>query len=159
MALIDLGQGGGRLDDEPPSVKVLIVDDDDEDVYLLKRWLRRSKRIDYQVFACQGLDEGAAIAAAEDIDVVIVDFFLGVGISIDSGRPGHDLLSWPFILLSGLDVPDLEDIARGAGALGFLCKGGLTVVAVDELVLQAGSARCARTAAMAAPGACGWFPD
>ena len=136
MALIDLDQGVRLFDDDPSPVKVLVVDDDAEDIYLLKRLLRRSKTLAYDVVACHGLDEGAAIAAAVGIDVLVVDFFLGTGISIDSRRPNHELLSLPFILLSGFHAPELEQVARDAGAVGFLCKGGLTVEAVDALALQ-----------------------
>jgi len=137
MARVDLSCGGWAFAPKPPPIKILVVDDDDEDVYLFKRLLGRSKRLAYEVVACRGLDEGAAIAAAEPIDVAFVDFFLGIGISIDSGRPHHDLLSLPFVMLSGLDVDDLEHVARDAGAIGFLCKGGLTVDAVDTIMLQA----------------------
>jgi CheY-like chemotaxis protein len=136
MTLIDLIQGGRLLADEPPPVKILVVDDDAEDIYLLKRLLRRSKTFVYEVFACQSLDEGAAIAAALSIDILLVDFFLGIGMSIDSRRPNHSVLSLPFILLSGLDAPDLEEVAREAGAVGFLDKGGLTVDRIDGLALQ-----------------------
>jgi CheY-like chemotaxis protein len=159
MTLIDVIQGGRLLADEPPPVKILVVDDDAEDIYLLKRLLRRSKALSYEVFACQSLDEGSALAGAESIDVLCVDFFLGIGISIDSRRPNHALLSLPFILLSGLDVPDLEEVARGAGAVGFLCKGGLTVETVDALALQVLNARRAGLATGRSPAACVRLPD
>ncbi|MCW2274613.1 response regulator [Rhodoblastus acidophilus] len=159
MTLIEVIPGRRLLADEPPPVKVLVVDDDEEDIYLLKRLLRRSKTLAYEVVACQSLDEGAMIAAAETIDVLLVDFFLGIDLSIDSDRPNHAVLSLPFILLSGLDAPDLEEVARGAGAVGFLCKGGLTVETVDALTLQVLNAARAGLAARRSPDALLTLPD
>ena len=157
MALLDLDRGDWLFGEKPMPVKVLIVDDDEEDIYLLKRLLRRSRNIAYTVFACGDLDEGAAIAVAEGVDLLLVDFFLGIGISIDSRRPNHAALSRPFILLSGLHAPDLEEVARGAGAIGFLGKGGLTVEALDEFALQ--TVNAPRAASISAPSACVSLPD
>ncbi|WP_206605876.1 response regulator [Rhodoblastus sphagnicola] len=124
------------FEEERPLVHVLIVDDDAEDVFLLRRLLRRSKRVAYQVADCREMDEGAALAAAGDVDLVFLDFVLGLGLSLGGGRANHDLLALPFILLSGLDIPDLKRIARDAGALDYLCKSDLTVEALDELALK-----------------------
>jgi CheY-like chemotaxis protein len=128
------GRDAERLGAEKLAVKVLIVDDDEEDIYLIKRLLGRSKRFAYRVRDCRGLDEGMAVAAAEEIDLLLVDFFLGIEIAVDTGREKPPVLSQPFVLLSGLDAPELNQIAREAGALAFLCKGGLTVEAVDDCV-------------------------
>ncbi|MCW2282520.1 CheY-like chemotaxis protein [Rhodoblastus acidophilus] len=159
MAFIDLSQGARLMADDSPPVRILVVDDDAEDIYLLKRLLRRSKTLAYQVFACGSLDEGAAIAAAEAIDVVLVDFFLGVGVSVDSRRPNHAVLSLPFLLLSGLDAPDLEEVARQAGASGFLDKGGLAVETIDAFALQVLNAARAGLATRRSPEALLTLPD
>jgi CheY-like chemotaxis protein len=159
MTLVDVIHGGRLLADEPPPVKILVVDDDAEDIYLLRRLLRRSNALTYEVFACRSLDEGSAVAGVESIDVLFVDFFLGIGISIDCGRPNHALLSLPFILLSGLDVPDLEEVAHGAGAVGFFYKGGLTVETIDGLALQVLNAPRAGLAARRSQDALLTLPD
>jgi CheY-like chemotaxis protein len=137
MASIACRQDGEIAAEERLPLKVLIVDDDEEDIYLLKRLLRRSKSVSYAFLSCCGLDEGRAIAAEEHFDVLFVDFFLGIDIAIDSGRPRHALLDFPFVLLSGLDAPDLVAIARESGALGFLCKSRLTSEVVDDVALKA----------------------
>jgi hypothetical protein len=42
----------------------------------------------------------------------------------------------PFVLVSGLDTPEIQMEARKAGAVGFICKSDLILDSIENMTLS-----------------------
>ncbi len=105
-------------------IRVLIVDDDEEDAILTRLMLTESEHTQYAVTCAANFESGLEKLRADAWDVALIDYRL-------DGRSGIDLIqaahafgcAVPFILLTGVDDPVLDDRALAAGAADYLEKG------------------------------------
>ncbi len=79
---------------------------------------------DMQVLTAASLAQGLEVAAARaDLDIVLIDYHLGVHNGIEGLRRfGHQFPLVARVLISGDETPTLLAAARSAGASGFLGK-------------------------------------
>lgn len=107
--------------------RVLLIDDDQDDFVLTRSLLQEIVDQDFQLDWVQTFDEGCERVLADQHDVYLVDYRLGVDDGLElireclsQGRPG------PFILLTAQRDRDLDLRAMKVGASDFLVKSDTT---------------------------------
>jgi DNA-binding NarL/FixJ family response regulator len=117
------------------AINVLLLDDDSVDVALLKRLILRSKQFDISLLRCATVEEAEATLSRQNFDVVLVDYRLGDKTSIAFIHQFARKQGPPFVLLTGLDVPDVRRCALRAGVSGFLAKDDLSIQAIEGVMV------------------------
>jgi len=110
-----------------PHVRVLLVDDDEGDALLTRELLRQASVLrggPFEVRWMDRYDAGVEAARTGRYDLVLVDYRLNPGNGVDLIREARQAgCVTPFILLTGMDDPDVDAQALDAGASDFLAKG------------------------------------
>jgi CheY-like chemotaxis protein len=117
-------------------VNVLLVEDDDDDIFVFDRLLKRSKKVDFSMNICHTTAEAEVLLASGSFGIVFVDYWLGKEISLDFVRRVSGAAMPPFVLVSGLDTPEIQMEARKAGAVGFICKSDLILDSIENMTLS-----------------------
>lgn len=104
-------------------IEILYIDDDYEDFLLTEAMLSSRARKDYRLEWAESAESGFAALQKSNPDVCLVDYRLGRDNGVDfvrriveSGYGG------PVILLTGMSDEELDQAARGAGAVDYLVK-------------------------------------
>ena len=109
---------------ETDIIRVLIVDDCEDDFILMREMLTRAGRMKFAVTWAASYEAGIAELRAPACDVALVDYRLDGRNGIELIREAHAFgCTVPFIILTGLEAPDLVSQALAAGAADFLVKG------------------------------------
>ena len=117
-------------------VNVLLVEDDDDDIFVFDRLLKRSKKVYFSMNICHTTAEAEVLLASASFGIVFVDYWLGKEISLDFVRRVSGAAMPPFVLVSGLDTPEIQMEARKAGAVGFICKSDLILDSIENMTLS-----------------------
>ena len=109
---------------ETDIIRVLIVDECEDDFILMREMLTRAGRMKFSVTWAASYEAGIGELRAPACDVALVDYRLDGRNGIELIREAHAFgCTVPFILLTGLEAPDLVNQALAAGAADFLVKG------------------------------------
>lgn len=104
-------------------IDILYIDDDYEDFLLTEAMLSSKARKDYRLNWAEGVESGFDTLQKTNPDVCLVDYRLGDDDGLDFVRriveSGFD---GPVILLTGMGNEELDQAARGAGAVDYLVK-------------------------------------
>jgi len=101
------------------TVCILLVEDHGDSLRVMSRLLRMEG---YHVYAARGVQEAAALAAANACDILISDIGLADGSGLDLVRQLKGLYPLQGIALSGYAAPDDVRAALDAGFDRHLCK-------------------------------------
>ena len=109
---------------ETAIIRILIVDDCADDTAFMREMLLRAQGMKFDVACAATYEAGLEHLHATPCDVALVDYRL-------DGHNGIDLIrearaggcTVPFIILTGMEHPDLVAQALAAGAADFLVKG------------------------------------
>ena len=120
------------------AVQVLLIEDDEDDYILTREVLREIDGADFNLRWVSSYDEGMEILTSEEIDVCLVDYFVG-------GRTGLDLVQEakakncvvPAILLTGKGDHEVDVAATEAGAADYLEKGDLSAGVLERSIRYA----------------------
>lgn len=104
-------------------IDILYIDDDYEDFLLTEAMLSSKARKDYRLNWAESAESGFVTLQKTNPDVCLVDYRLGGDNGLDFVRriveSGFD---GPVILLTGMSNEELDQAARGAGAVDYLVK-------------------------------------
>jgi len=123
---------------QPRHLNILIIDDSDDDFMIARRMLRLMDTFEATVHHAHDLSEARLIVDRERLDVILVDFCLGLetGASAIADLGGRIATAVP-ILLSGMPGQDVPHIALRAGAVHCLDKNHITPVLLETAIRSA----------------------
>ena len=119
-----------------------MIEDSAADAEIIARRLMRSHRFEVSLTHCPTVAGGErtlreAAARADAFDLVIVDYWLDAGHSVDLLRRCGCLPDLPIVLLTGSDLRVVEDEAFDAGVAACLSKDDITGGALDSALAAA----------------------
>jgi signal transduction histidine kinase len=123
---------------QPRPLDILIIDDSDDDFMIARRTLRLMDTFKATVHHAHDLSEARIIVDREPLDVILVDFCLGLetGAGAIADLGGRIASAVP-ILLTGMPGQDVSHIALRAGAVHCLDKNHLTPVLLETAIRSA----------------------
>lgn len=121
----------------PVSIRLLVVEDDEDDYVLLMSSLKSSS-FNKTVLWADTFNRAKEILNSQPIDVVIVDYRLGVHTGIELVRYIREKNPFtPCILITGLQASALDEEALKSGAYDYLVKGKYTSEDIDRSIRYA----------------------
>ena len=117
------------------AMSILLVEDDNADARLMTEFLIRSRFFGHEV--TRVTDQGQAVAAAPDktFDLIILDYWLRTQASLPlSADWGAAFAQTPILLVTSVDVADIQSLAMSCGADGYLHKNDLSPSALDAVI-------------------------
>lgn len=122
-----------------PPIRMLLVDDDEDD-YILTRDLVRDIPGGMQLEWVSNVAAARARLTQGGIDVLLLDYQLGVSTGLDFLRElrskGEEL---PIIMLTGLGDREIDIASMAAGATDYLVKSELSTQLLDRAIRYASS--------------------
>lgn len=126
----DSGQAGARR-----AMSVLLVEDDRADARLVTEFLRRSRFFNHEISAAGDQAEAIGLASEKSFDLVILDYWLRTQASLPlSAGWAAAFPSMPILLVTSVDVADIQSLALSCGANGYLHKNDLSPSALDAVI-------------------------
>jgi signal transduction histidine kinase len=114
---------------------VLLVEDDDADARLMGEFLNRSRYFDYRLTRAMNQAEAIALGADQDFDFVILDYWLRSQASLPLTEDWGGIFGGlPILLVTSVDVADIQALALDCGANGYLHKNDLSPSALDAVI-------------------------
>ena len=117
------------------AMSLLLVEDDPADARLLTEFLKRSRYFDFAIAFATSKAQALEIGCDKSFGLVILDYWLRTEASL----PLHQ--SWsqsfpgvPILLVSSVDVADIQALALSCGANGYLHKNDLSPSALDAVI-------------------------
>lgn len=121
----------GSCDNRAP-LSLLLVEDDPNDALIIRTLLQRSKHFDCSIVWASDLKSARHEADHGVFDVMILDFWVKAEDSLQILAGGTDPASLaPAIVISSLDMTDVQAQSLSAGALAYLHKNDLSSCALD----------------------------
>ncbi|MBL7933505.1 MAG: response regulator [Bacteroidia bacterium] len=121
----------------PVSIRLLVVEDDEDDYVLLMSSLKTSS-FNKTVLWADTFNRAKEILNSQPIDIVIVDYRLGVHTGIELVRYIREKNPFtPCILITGLQASALDEEALKSGAYDYLVKGKYTSEDIDRSIRYA----------------------
>jgi PAS domain S-box-containing protein len=119
------------------TIRILVVEDDEDDYYLLTSSLKATN-FSKEIIWAETFNKAKDILKAQSIDIVIVDYRLGV-------HTGTELISYinenypfmPTILMTGLAALSIDEEALKLGVYDYLVKGQYTTEDIDRSIRYA----------------------
>lgn len=116
-------------------IDILYIDDDYEDFLLTEAMLSSKARKDYRLNWAESAESGFVTLQKTNPDVCLVDYRLGGDNGLDFVRriveSGFD---GPVILLTGMSNEELDQAARGAGAVDYLVKRDVNATVLTRAI-------------------------
>ena len=112
-------------------LRVLVVDDNPGDARYIGLLLEGGP---YHCATVTDYEEGLALIRQQSHDVYLIDYRLGNRTGLELIEEVSGAASGPFILVTGLNDPALDELALSAGASDFMSKEGLTAEAVTRSI-------------------------
>ena len=124
-----LGEQRGLAGDRA-ALNVLVVEDDANDELIIRQFLQRSKYFDCDIVCASDLAEAKRQVASVEFDVLILDFWVRAedSLGILGGAGGFRV---PAVVVSSLDMTDVQAQSLTAGAMAYLHKNDLSASALD----------------------------
>ena len=121
------GMSGDRA-----NLNVLLVEDDPNDERIMRGHLQRSKFFDCAIFCASDMASARHEATAREFDVMILDFWVRAEDSLSMlTQPSQHMFRAPAIVVSSLDMTDVQAQSLTAGAMAYLHKNDLSASAFD----------------------------
>lgn len=117
-------------------IKILLVDDDDNDCLLFQNKINKLLNASsYRVDIINSYDDALPVIAMETHNIYFIDYSLGV-------KNGMDLIAHsisnnnhgPFVLLTGMDRPDLYQKSSKSGVFDYLLKDEITPSILERTI-------------------------
>lgn len=128
-------RGSGENARERMLLEVLLVEDDRTDATLMLEMLSRSRHFEFRVEHVADIDAGRQALAATHFDLMILDFWVGSESSLSLLRRSlQQTWNMPALLVSSVDVADVQGMGLEAGAYGYLHKNDLAPSTLDAVI-------------------------
>ena len=107
-------------------IHVLLIEDDEEDYILVRGYLKDLKLRQYRLDWARTYEDGLRGIKTGKYDAFLVDYRLGGETGVDLIKEAiNDGIYAPFILLTGLGTPEIDEMAMKVGAADYLVKGNI----------------------------------
>jgi len=119
-------------------IKVLLVEDDQDDYVIMLDYFFRMKEGQYVLEWICSYEEAQHVVAEHRHDVYLFDYRLGPDDGLDllrEARAGG--CTAPILMLTRFADPELQFLAREAGAADFLNKSRTDVASLEQALLKA----------------------
>ena len=114
------------------ALNILLVEDDPNDELIIRQFLQRSKFFDCDIVSADNISSARHQAGRSEFDVMILDFWVKAETSLGIlARPGDDEFRAPAVVVSSLDMTDVQAQSLTAGAMAYLHKNDLSVSSLD----------------------------
>ena len=116
-------------------INVLVVEDDEDDLFLLESYLEELEHWDVEVTWAKNYKVGIDKLLSDSFDICFVDHYLGANTGVDFIQDEliQDL-HLPFIVLTGLDNLDIDNLAIQSGASDYIPKSNLSVANLNRSI-------------------------
>ena len=120
------------ITNERSPLHILLVEDDANDERIIRNYLGRSKFFDCSIVSASDLADARHQASASEFDVMILDFWVKAEDSLGmlSALDAH-VFRAPAVVVSSLDMTDVQSQSLSAGAMAYLHKNDLSATALD----------------------------
>ncbi len=119
------------------SIRLLVVEDDEDDYFLLESSLK-STSFDKTIIWADTFNKAKEILRSQSIDIVVVDYRLGVHTGIELVSYINDKHPFtPTILMTGLQALSIDEQALKSGVYDYLVKGQYTSEDIDKSIRYA----------------------
>jgi PAS domain S-box-containing protein len=116
-------------------IYVLLIEDDEEDFILTRDYLKEIKQRQYKLDWINSYEEGLKKIREGKYDAYLVDYRLGGGTGVELISEAVDEGSnAPFILLTGLGTPEIDEMAMKVGAADYLVKSNIDSETLDRSI-------------------------
>ena len=114
------------------ALNVLLVEDDPNDELIIRQFLQRSKFFDCEIVSAHDISTARHQAGRWEFDVMILDFWVKAEDSLSIlSHPGEGAFRAPAVVVSSLDMTDVQAQSLTAGAMAYLHKSDLSVSSLD----------------------------
>lgn len=123
--------GGSAVADREP-LRVLLVEDDPNDELIVRQCLNRSKFFECAITSANNMQSAKFCAKTAEFDVMLLDFWVKAedSLSILADQADQIFLA-PAVVISSMDMTDVQAKSLRAGALAYLHKNDLSASALD----------------------------
>jgi len=116
-------------------LRVLLIEDDEEDFILVRGYLKDVKLRKYNLDWARNYEDGLEAIKKGKFDAFLVDYRLGGETGLDLIREAVDKgIYVPFILLTGLGTPEIDEMAIEVGAADYLVKSNIDGETLDRSI-------------------------
>ena len=113
-------------------LKILLLEDDPHDEIIMRHCLKQSRHFDCDITSCDQVAEARHLLATSLFDVMVLDFWVHAEDSLSLLARAAELPSMPpSIVVSSLDMTDIQAQSLSAGALAYLHKNDVSASALD----------------------------
>ncbi|MDE0800820.1 MAG: GGDEF domain-containing response regulator [Rhodospirillaceae bacterium] len=118
------------------SLRILLFEDNAIDASLITRFLEASGIKRCNIVTTDAITNAMDVLTNKDIDLCLTDYYLGPNTGFDlmdeAKRRNIDV---PFIMLTAMEDPSVDEGALARGAYGFIIKGELTIENLEHTIL------------------------
>ena len=119
-------------------IRLLMLDDDQDDYLIVRSLLTSLPHRNYAIDWVATIDEGLVALTKESYDAFLVDYWLGLEEGTEFIRKALDAgYHQPFILLTAMDDPRVDEEAQTVGAADYVMKIGMRAHELDRSIRYA----------------------
>ncbi len=113
-------------------LKILLLEDDPHDEIIMRHCLKQSRHFDCDITSCNEVAAARHLLATSLFDVLVLDFWVNAEDSLSLlGRDAEAPTLPPSVVVSSLDMTDIQARSLSAGALAYLHKNDVSASALD----------------------------
>jgi PAS domain S-box-containing protein len=116
-------------------IHVLLIEDDEEDFILTREYLKDVAHVSYKLDWVSSYAAGLDEIHGGNYDAYLVDYRLGGGTGVELiSQAVNEGSNAPFILLTGLGTPEIDEMAMKVGAADYLVKNNIDPETLDRSI-------------------------
>ncbi len=122
----------------PESLRVLVFEDNAMDATLIRRFLEANGFQSKNIMTTDHLPSAMNILSHERVDICLTDYYLAANTGFDLMDEARRCeIDVPFIVVTAMEDPSLDDGALNRGAYDFIVKGDMTVEGLERTIRYA----------------------
>lgn len=113
-------------------LRVLLLEDDPHDEIIMRHCLKQSRHFDCDITATNHIGNARHLLATSLFDVMVLDYWVNAedSLSLLARAPEMSVMP-PGIVISSLDMTDIQAQSQSAGAMAYLHKNDVSASALD----------------------------
>ncbi len=113
-------------------LRILLLEDDPHDEIIMRHCLKQSRHFECDITSANDVANARHLLATQVFDVVVMDFWVNAEDSLSLLSRAAELpVMPPSIVVSSLDMTDIQAQSLSAGALAYLHKNDISASALD----------------------------